>query len=657
MENFLNKKFNLTKTTAAEQSEGLKPKDKIENYLDRLENIVEDERGYSHIRDRYINHNTLDISGDNLEKLAIKLYNSEKQKAINEGRKGDIPSTLSPEILEKYKEEILEKKKLQEESLKNIFDYVVENEDNHPKWFRYFILRSVTKMGILDKDEKKYTHRTDTSVAPFINLNHEAVGFVRQTLEKNYDIKNMSLSDDDIEKSKDSVNPKQTRKEMIRDMKDTERENYLSEYELRDEQKEELLKKLETESFSDLYAFAQIEVYKDIEHLTVDGEWKKFDKDSDPNVLVNTLGKGTGWCTAVGSAPEHLRGGDFYVYYTYTKEELEEKEKGIEVEPTQPGIAIRMLNGEVYEVKGTEPGQNLSPELVDVAAEKYEQLPGGDKWEKKRDDMNRLTSIYSKFEEDEEGKLIPDGNVHLSKEDLRFLYEIDNRIESFGHSRDIRIQELLETRNTKEDMLIIFEYTKEQIATDKDQINEDTKAYLGEWNIDIYNVIKQYPNIKHLYESFPEKKIFMYHLETNPDINSPEKAEQALKNKSIFLSDYGKDILDKTEFSKERKEYELVQFTVKQLGLPDGATTDEIYDKAKDLGLELCPAEVGPHLRLNYEGADWKLIAMKQITDRDGHPNVFRLDADGGDLRLDGYGAKPDYRRHDGGPFVFSSSK
>ena len=45
-------------------------------------------------------------------------------------------------------------------------------------------------------------------------------------------------------------------------------------------------------------------------------------------------------------------------------------------------------------------------------------------------------------------------------------------------------------------------------------------------------------------------------------------------------------MLDKTEYSKESKTYKLVQFTVEQLGFPQGATTEEIYAKAQELGLD-----------------------------------------------------------------------
>ena len=64
------------------------------------------------------------------------------------------------------------------------------------------------------------------------------------------------------------------------------------------------------------------------------------------------------------------------------------------------------------------------------------------------------------------------------------------------------------------------------------------------------------------------------------------------------------------------------------MGFKNGATTAEIYQKAEKLGLELCPAEVGPGLRLKYLDQplnEWFLIAMKQISDRGSGPRVFRL--------------------------------
>lgn len=165
----------------------------------------------------------------------------------------------------------------------------------------------------------------------------------------------------------------------------------------------------------------------------------------------------------------------------------------------------------------------------------------------------------------------------------------------------------------------------------------------------------------------------MYNLETDPDINSPEKAEKAIKAKNIYLNDWSKDILYKTEFSHEGKTYELVGFTAEQLGFPKGATTEEIIGTEDDtdkngnpapftsgamtkFGLGLCPAEVGPHLRLKYPGKEWFSIAMKQITDCDGRPCVFDLDRYGAQLELNAIHAKPEIGWHSNRKFAFLSS-
>ena len=52
--------------------------------------------------------------------------------------------------------------------------------------------------------------------------------------------------------------------------------------------------------------------------------------------------------------------------------------------------------------------------------------------------------------------------------------------------------------------------------------------------------------------------------------------------------------------SKTHDTVTCIELTVSNLGFPQGATIAEIYAKAKQLGLHLCPLELGPHLRLQY---------------------------------------------------------
>ena len=74
------------------------------------------------------------------------------------------------------------------------------------------------------------------------------------------------------------------------------------------------------------------------------------------------------------------------------------------------------------------------------------------------------------------------------------------------------------------------------------------------------------------------------------------------------------------------------------------------------MGLKLCPAEVGPQLRLSYPGKDWKYIAMEQVPGRNGDPDVFFLDSDSGKLVLRGYNARPSFKRPASVRWVFLAS-
>ena len=313
-------------------------------------------------------------------------------------------------------------------------------------------------------------------------------------------------------------------------------------------------------------------------------------------------------------------------------------------QPTIPRIAIRLQGSNIGEVRGVaDNDQNLEGNMATIAEEKLKEFPDSQQYEKKTQDMKLLTAIEKKTK----------NNEPLTRNELIFLYEINSKIEGFGYQDDPRIKEIRETRKVEKDASIIFECEQSQIAYDEKDVTENTQAYIGKWNIKIFQKIRNYPNIKHLFESFPDKKIFMETLETDPSINSPESAEEAMKRKKIYYSDWGKDILYKTEFSEEKQSYDLVRFSVEQLGFPKGATTQEIYDKAEKLGLELCPAEVGPHLRLQYPGKEWMLIAMKQIPDRYDSPAVFLLGTYGGQLVLYGYDAKPSSRWCTDDEFVF----
>lgn len=122
---------------------------------------------------------------------------------------------------------------------------------------------------------------------------------------------------------------------------------------------------------------------------------------------------------------------------------------------------------------------------------------------------------------------------------------------------------------------------------------------------------------------------------------------QAMLDAGFRISDWASDILKKTAVATEPDEANLVIVTVAELGFPSGATRDQIYDKAISMGFELCPAEVGPQLRLQYPADEqpmneWLLVAMEPIKGSDGNLRVFSVGRHGGGAWLLSHYARPD---------------
>ena len=606
--NFLKIKYNLHNTpeiesaarrTEVREAEKLSqnPAERIQNYLDRLKGIFEEKNPEKRKRGTEFVKNLLHKKFVIKEKEIPEAYFDNQKQIAREQGHGEIE--ITEEMRAQLAEVIIAD---QESSLDSWVDYLGSQDAAYPDWLKYWAFRSAAGIGKYDKEQKQFAKRElKKTVAPFPDINREALAYVLDAIEKKYAKGQIAFEN------------------------------------LGEEEKVEFGKLLQSENFAKLYAFAIEKVTPTSqEQITItEGKWVKYDQGSNHMPLVNSLqGHGTGWCTAGEStAQAQLKNGDFYVYYSID-------ENGV---ARIPRAAIRMQGNQIGEVRGVAEQQNLDPYIGDIVQEKLSHFPDGKAYEKKNSDMKLLTEIEEKTKEKKE----------LSKEELIFLYEIDVSIDGFGYQRDPRIKEILDTRKSEEDALIILQCSQNQIAKNSNEVNESAKAYIGPWSVEIFQKIKAYSNIKHLYESFPDKKIFLQAIKTIPALDSPHKAQETLDKENIYTSDWGRGILQKTEFSKESKEYYLVRFSVAQLGFPNGATTEEIYKKAKDLGLELCPAEVGPLLRLQSKIKDWTLIAMEQITDRGGDPSIFDLDSSGGQLMLDGDNARSDKQWSSDNQFVF----
>lgn len=103
-----------------------------------------------------------------------------------------------------------------------------------------------------------------------------------------------------------------------------------------------------------------------------------------------------------------------------------------------------------------------------------------------------------------------------------------------------------------------------------------------------------------------------------------------LEKKDFRIGDWARDVLKQKAFTiaAQEEDVDLVSLSVTDLGFKKGARYDAICTRGLELGLELCPAEVGPQLRLQYldqPRGEWLVIAMGALRGSDGRLSVFRV--------------------------------
>ncbi|SRR6266700_1464148 len=119
----------------------------------------------------------------------------------------------------------------------------------------------------------------------------------------------------------------------------------------------------------------------------------------------------------------------------------------------------------------------------------------------------------------------------------------------------------------------------------------------------------------------------------------------AIEYAGMKLDNWGRSLLRRTDTATEETDVDLVVVSAAELGFKKGAKYSEICARALELGLELCPAEVGPALRLAYKDqprGEWLLIAMNAISGSDGDLRVFIVEHDRDELWLYGFIRLPD---------------
>jgi len=130
--------------------------------------------------------------------------------------------------------------------------------------------------------------------------------------------------------------------------------------------------------------------------------------------------------------------------------------------------------------------------------------------------------------------------------------------------------------------------------------------------------------------------------------NGVDAYRDALDLARIRIGDSADEILGRPVFlyTRTKTVVELAVLSAAELGVEsDESSLSDVYERARRAGLELCPAEVGPQLRLDYrnqplgEALD---IAMEPVATYSGDPTILTLANWGTGLMLIGRNGRPE---------------
>ena len=316
----------------------------------------------------------------------------------------------------------------QKESLDTWLDYFLSKDSDYlPIWAKVWAFQGMLNIGNLNTDKDGYGRRGSTSVNPFVSFDSEILGKCVDLIQETFN--NQEITDKEIEKLVASGSFSTLYGKLLA--------------------KKKLLK---IESNEGIWIKYNYETREAAERKIQEGETPEYIK-----LYESLQGYNTGWCTAGSKETAKSQicgggypGGDFYVYYT----------KDNHNEYKIPRIAIRMDRENIGEVRGVAENQNIENSLETVLEEKIKEFPDGKRYQKRVHDMKELTKIYNNYQTRE-----------LTKEELIFIYEINDSIKGFGYQKDPRINKIKDSRNQRKDLSKIFDCTEYEIALNERELH------------------------------------------------------------------------------------------------------------------------------------------------------------------------------------------
>ena len=364
--------------------------EKINRYMERLERVNKraNKRDSSMRNLKYLYHRKYVIKKENLPK---NVSDDDKDRIIN----------------------------AQIESMDKWLDYLLDTNAPYPTWAKYWAFQGMLKIGTYDEANDVYQKRSKKTIAPFIEADPEIIAKCIDFVTKY--VNSEKIDDKDLEKLIASGNFTKLYTLFIKNKKDNV---------------------LRTDNINDgKWITYYYETEEDIKRKKEQGITPEYKK------LYNSLqGYNTHWCTAGSedTAKSQIcgddycyEGGDFHVYYT-------KDENG---DYKIPRLAIRMDKNDIGEIRGVaDESQNVEEGFEEIIKEKIKTFKNINHenleyYIKIINDTKKLTLLNKKNTRKEK----------LTEEDIIFIYELDNKIESFGWDGDARINKIISTRKIRDD--------------------------------------------------------------------------------------------------------------------------------------------------------------------------------------------------------------
>ena len=557
---FLNRRYkdmHMSDVVMHTASPSDKPSEKIEKYLDRLEHVHEKamnhptDTGIRSLKKFYYDHYV--IKPENISDKYWQFLDSQyfEQYGIH----------LNEQLKQQHIQTILADQKT---SIDKWVDYLSSEDARfYPTWAKYWAFQGMLNIGAYDNKNDVYKRRDKSTVAPFVDLNQEA-------LAKVIDMVVQSVNQEQVEENFQPL---------------VENGNFRKLYTL-------LLKKHNEKIMSD---------------ANTAGVWKKYDMGSDYHPLWESLqGKNTGWCTAGADTCKHqLAEGDFYVYYTYD-------EKG---KATNPRLAIRMDGTEqIGEIRGIAQDQNIEPNFEEIVEEKIQDFPDRDKYKKRLHDTKMLTTVYNRYQNHE----------MLTKDDLLFIY---GNVEGCGWHNDPRLNELRkvalktaseELKNNPEVVLAAVKQNYNALEYASGEIKSNPEFML--------EALKQYYRVLQ-YASGDLKSDFAFMLEAvkqngftleyaSEELRSnPEIVMEAVKHDYHILQYASKELRSNPTFMLKavKKDYHALQYAGEELKSNPEIIMEAV--KQNGLALQYASEELKSNLEIVMEAIKQNYKALEYTSD------------------------------------------